>query len=175
MTSPLGLRATGRIPLDLTALREIVTNDIANLAAHGGILASDSTPSLARANGATDKTLVVTWAAGNVDEVQWSNIAKPHDFDPNFPVSVHLLAQMGGATDTPAIDVQLWDGVGDTEAGAATAALSASLAEVSAQIAGADLAAEPGFIGVNLVPAAHATDAIQLRAAWIEYTRKTHG
>ncbi|MFQ6030616.1 MAG: hypothetical protein ACE5Q6_24355, partial [Dehalococcoidia bacterium] len=45
----------GFIPLDLTALREIATNDIQALAAHGGILASDSVPTLLRINGATDK------------------------------------------------------------------------------------------------------------------------
>ena len=47
--------AKGFIPLDITALREIATNDIQNLAAHGGLLASDSDPALARVNGATDK------------------------------------------------------------------------------------------------------------------------
>ena len=168
-----GLRATGYIPLDLSSLREIASDDVQNLAAHGGLLASDSAPSIARENGATDKGLVVTWAAGVVAEAQFGNVAKPVDLDSGQDLTVHLSVQMSGATDTPTIDVQVYDGVGDTEMGGATAALSATLAELTATITAADLAAAPGFLAVNLVPAAHATDAIQLRAAWIEYQRLT--
>ena len=36
-------------------MREIASDDTQNLAAHGGLLASDSAPNLARVNGATDK------------------------------------------------------------------------------------------------------------------------
>jgi hypothetical protein len=48
------LLKTGVIPLDITSLREIASNDIQALVAQGGILASDSVPNLARVNGATD-------------------------------------------------------------------------------------------------------------------------
>ena len=38
----------GFIPLDITSLREIASNDTQNLAAHGGILAQDSVPILVK-------------------------------------------------------------------------------------------------------------------------------
>src|SRR3990167_887895 len=101
------------IPLDITALREIASNDIQALAAHGGILASDSDPSLARVNGATDKALRVIWdAAADTDEVQFPPVAMPQDLDEGTDVTVHLLMAMAGATDTPTVDVQGYDKTG---------------------------------------------------------------
>lgn len=177
-TSDLGPTLTanlnkGFIPLDITSLREIVSDDTTTLANHGGILASDSTPILKRDNGATDKALRVEWAATNVDEVQFPPVPYPHDLDPATDITVHLLAKVSGATDTPVIDVQAWDGVGDTEMGGNTGALSNTLAEVTTTLANANISGPPtGFLNVNLVPAAHGTDAIHLYAAWIEYTKK---
>jgi hypothetical protein len=156
----------GHLPLDITALREIATNDTQNLAAHGGIMASDSTPALARVNGATDKALRVAWAAADVTEVQFPPVPLPRDL--GGACSVHLWAGMAGATDTPTIDVQAYSGVGDTEMGTATAALS-DAAEVSAAITAANLGDHPGFLNLALVPAAHGTDALYLYAAWLEY------
>ena len=163
----------GFIPLDITALREIATNDIQNLAAHGGLLASDSDPALARVNGATDKALRVTWdAAADTDEVAFPPVAMPPDLDASRDITIHLLAVMGGTTDTPTIDVQVFDGVGDTEMGGATGALSDSLQELSVTIANGDIAGPPtGFLNIALVPAAHTNDDLHLYAAWIEYTR----
>lgn len=168
-----GNRDTGVIPLDITTLREIASNDIQDLAAHGGLLASDSDPALARVNGATDKALRVTWDTSNdTDEVQFAPVIMPPDIDSDSDVTIHLLAVMGGTTDTPTIDVQVFDGVGDTEMGGATAALSDTLAEVSVTIDASDISGHPtGFLNIALVPAAHTTDALHLYGAWIEYTR----
>lgn len=171
-------RASGFIPLDITSLREIFSNDIGVAAdgaaqGSGGILASDTTPALARVNAATDKALKVEWAASNVDEVQFPSVPMPPDLDPNSDVTVHLLAKMGGATDTPTIDVQAFDGIGDTEMGGATGALSDTLAEVTVTLAAADIAGPAaGFLNLALVPGAHGTDAIELYGAWIEYNRR---
>lgn len=162
----------GTIPLDLTSLREIATNDIQALAAHGGLLSSDSDPSLARVNGATDKALRVVWDTSNdTDEVQFPPVPWPHDLDPSSDVTVHLLAVMAGSTDTPTIDVQAFEGVGDTEMGGATAALSDTLAEVSVTLDAANITGHPGFLNLALVPGAHTTDALYLYAAWLEYTK----
>ncbi len=165
--------AQGYIPLDITALREIASNDIQALAAHGGLLASDSDPALARANGATDKALRVVWdTAADTDEVQFPPIGLPPDFDTGSDFTIHLLAAMEGATDTPTIDVQVFNNVGDTEMGGATAAVTGtSLAEYSVTIANANIAALPGVVNVALVPGAHTTDDLYLYAAWIEYAR----
>ena len=170
------LRVTGAVPgylpLDITGLREIATNDIQNLAAHGGIMASDSTPLLQRVNAATDKALRVVWAAGNVNEAQFAPVTMPPNLDASSDVTVHLLALMSGATDTPTIDVQVFDGIGDTEMGGATGALSSSLQELTVTIGNADITGHPlGFFNIALVPGTHATDAVHLHGAWLEYTR----
>lgn len=164
---------TGFIPLDITALREIDTNAIQNLAAHGGILASDSDPALERVNADTDKALRVTWTAeADEVEVQFPPVPMPPDIDAGEDVSVHLVAAMEAQADTPTIDVQAFDAVGDTEMGEATGALSDSVAEVSATIANAGVSGHPaGFLNIALVPAAHETDDLYLYAAWIEYVR----
>lgn len=164
---------TGFIPLDITSLREIASNDIQALAAHGGLLASDSDPALARVNGATDKALRVVWDTSNdTDEVQFPPVPLPPDFDEGTDLTIHLLAAMGGATDTPTIDVQVFNGVGDTEMGGATGAVTGTtVTEYSVTIANANVAAEPGFLNIALVPGAHTNDALYLYAAWIEYTR----
>lgn len=166
--------AKGTIQLDITALREIASNDTQNLAAHGGIMASDSTPALARVNGATDKALRLTWAAADVTEVAFPPVALPQDMDTSVDFTIHLWAGMAGATDTPTVDIQCFSGVGDTEMGGATAALSDTAGEVSVTIANANVAAAPGFLNIALVPAAHGTDALYLYAAWIEFTRKVN-
>jgi hypothetical protein len=164
----------GKIGLDLGGLREIVTNDIDTSANHGGILTSDSTPDYARVNGATDKALRVNWPLGNVDEVQFSPVFMPPDLDEGTDLTIHLLADMSGATDTPTIDVQVFDAVGDTEMGGATAALSSTLAELTVTVANANISGNPlGFLNIALVPGTHGTDALRVYAAWIEYTRKS--
>jgi hypothetical protein len=168
------LMKTGFVLLDITSLREIATNDIQALTAHGGLLASDSDPALARVNGATDKALRVTWdTAADTDEVQFPPVPKPRDVDEDFPVTVHLLMAMGGATDTPTVDVQAFDGLGDTEMGGATAAVTGTdIAEYSVALAAANIGAYPGFWNIALVPGAHTNDALHLYGAWITYTRK---
>lgn len=166
----------GFIPLDITSLREIATNDIQALAAHGGLLASDSDPSLARVNGATDKALRVIWdTAADTDEVQFPPVPMPPDLDAATDLTIHLLMAMGGTTgpDTPTVDVQVYDGVGDTEMGGATGAVTGTtVAEYTVTIANAAISGNPtGFFNIALVPGVHTNDALHLYAAWIEYTR----
>lgn len=157
--------------LDIAGLRDIASNAIQNLAAHGGILASDSTPILERVNGATDKALRVKWAASDSNEAQFPPIPMLPGMNGATDITLHLLAKMSGATDTPTIDVQVYDAIGDTEMGGATAALSSSLQELTVTLAAANLSGHPsGFLNVSLVPGTHTTDAIELYAAWLEYT-----
>ena len=163
----------GFIMLDLAALRAVATNDIDTSANHGGILTNDTTPELKRVNVATDKALKVEWIGANVDEVTWGNVPMPPDLDETVDVTIHLVAKMSAAGDVPTIDIQVFDGIGDTEMGGATAALSSSLAEVSVTIANANITGHPlGWFNISLVPGAHTTQLIELYAAWIEYTRK---
>ncbi|KKL70301.1 hypothetical protein LCGC14_2106300 [marine sediment metagenome] len=167
------LGGVGFIPLDITSLREIASNDTQNLAAHGGILAQDSVPILERTSDATDKSLRVHWVSNGVEEVQFPPVPMPPDLDETADLTVHLVAEMSGVADTPTIDIQVWDGVGDTEMGGASSALADAIGEVTVTIANANVSGNPtGFLNIGLVPGAHGTDAIYLYAAWIEYTKK---
>lgn len=167
-----GDRGKGCIQIPFAALREIASNDIPATAADAGVLAKDTTPNFERENGATDKALRLEWAATNVDEVTF-HFAYPPDLDDAQPVTVHAMAKMAGATDTPVLAVGYFEGIGDTNAGGNSAALSSTLAEVSVTIAAADIGAHPNFASVSITPGAHGTDALYLYALWIEYTKKS--
>jgi hypothetical protein len=100
---------TGTIPLYLTSAREIATNATINAAGNGGLLASNTTPTFTRINGATDKCLKLTWASSNSDEIQWQVIS-PYDMDGSATVALNFYCAMGGATDTPTTTVGFFDG-----------------------------------------------------------------
>jgi hypothetical protein len=162
----------GYIPLDLTVARELAAGATQNAAANGGILASDTTPILQRVNGATDQALRINWAAGNSDVITWS-FSYPPDLDDTQALEVHLLAAMAGTTNGTTIAVAYFEGVGDTDAGGATAAVTGTaVAEYSRTIAASDIGAHPNFAAVSLTPGTHGTDAMFLYHAWIEYTKK---
>jgi len=164
----------GFIPLDLFAARIMSAASIfQNTAAVGGILASDSAPSIQRVNAATDQAVRVRWAATVVAELQLPTFPYPPDLDPDNPVSVHLLAAMSGTSDSPVMTVEYFEGVGDTNAGGNTAAITGTtVAEYSVTIAAADIGTHPNFASVSFTPAAHGTDELRLYGAWIEYTKK---
>lgn len=165
--------ATGFIPLDITTVKLPGSNVIGNTT-EGLFPDGNTAPSLQRVNSATDKALRVIWASSSSIEVQFAPVPKPPDLDGTADLTVHLMCAKDTNTDNAVtIDVQVFDGVGDTECGAATAALdAATLAEYTATVAASDLGEHPGFLNIALVPGTHTTDAIYLYAAWIEYTRK---
>lgn len=163
----------GYIPLPLSSFREIASNDIPNTAGDAGVLSSNTTPTLARVNGATDKQLRIGWAGGNADEITLGGIAAPPDLDDTAAVTVNILAAMAGATDTPVMAISFWENTGDTNAGGNTAAITGTaLAQYSKSIAGTDIGAYPKVWTIGMAPGTHATDAVYVYAAWLEYTRK---
>lgn len=162
---------TGYIPLALPTAREIGSNDIINTAGDAGVLSSNTTPFLARVNGATDKKLRIGWAASNSDAITF-DFAYPPDLDDAATVTVCILAAMAGATDTPTVAINYFEGVGDTNAGGNTAAVTGtSVTKYTRAIAAADIGAAPNAASIEIVPGAHTTDALYIYAAWIEYTR----
>lgn len=164
--------ATGFIPIPLASLREIVTNDIVNTAGDAGVLASNTTPILARVNGATDQKLRVQWAASNSDPVTF-DFPYPPDLDDTADITIKMLAASGGATNSPVMAVTYFEGLGDTNAGGNTAAITGTtIALYSRTIAAADIGTAPNAASVMLTPAAHTTDVVNLYALWVEYTRK---
>lgn len=167
---------TGFIPLDITSARIIATNDIGvKGATDGGTVSKDTAPILERINAATDKALRLTWAASGVEEIQLPSFAYPPDLDDTANVEVHLLVYKNGNTDTGAvIAVGYFEGIGDSNAGGNTAAITEIVAaEKTVIITAANIGTHPNVGTVTLTPGAHGTDAIYLLAAWVEYTRKT--
>lgn len=172
VTLPTNL-ATGYIPLDITTVKIIAANAIGNTT-EGLFPDGNTAPALARVNGATDKCLRVTWASSSSVEVQFPPFVYPPDLDDTAAITVHILAAMGGATDTPVVSVGYFEGVGDTNAGGDTAAVTGTTpAEYSVSIAADDVGAAPTAATICLTPGAHTTDNLHLYGAWVEYTRKT--
>lgn len=162
----------GYLPLDISTAK-IISGDAIGNTTEGLFPDGNTAPSLARVNAATDKALRLIWASSSSIEVQFPPIIYPPDLDDAAAVEVHLLATMAGATDTPTIAVGYFEGVGDTNAGGNTAALSASVAELTVSIAAGDVGTHPKAATICLTPGAHTTDALWLYGAWVEYTRKS--
>ena len=142
-----------------------------NIAANGGVLASDTTPVLSAINDATDGCQRVLWAASNSDQVIFQT-ALPPDLNDAANIVVHVRAAMAGVTDTPTITVDSFFDEGDTKVVDATGAITgATYAEYTATIAAADFPASQ-TLTVGLTPGAHTTDTLAVTAVWIEYTRK---
>jgi hypothetical protein len=162
----------GHMNLDITTCRVISGNAIQNTT-EAGVPDGNTSPSLARVNGATDKALRLAWAGGSSEEIQFAPWAKPADMDEAGVITVNLLLAKGSNTDTSAtVAISVWDGVGDTNAGGNTAALAvATVAKYSVTLAAADLAAGPGALNIGVTPGTHASDAIYCYGAWLEYTR----
>lgn len=165
----------GTIWLPIENFRAIASNDIPALAGTpaSGILASDTAPKFKRANTNTDIALKLEWAATSVIEVQGPSILIPPDFDTTKTSTVNVIAQMGGAADTPTLTVKCFPGVGGTDAGGATGALSSSLATVSATIAANTFSSTfPTFANIGLTPGTHGTDVVRVYGVYVRYTRK---
>jgi len=172
--------AVGFIPLDFGSARYLDSDDIPNADSagagdsSGGLLALDTTPAYERVATTTDKALRIMWVVTNVDEVQFSPVPMPPDIDATQDLTIHLLARMSGTVgpDNPTIDVQVFDGIGDTEMGGVTAAVTSTLAELTRTIVAADITGSPlGFLNISLTPGAHANDEVEVYAAWIEYAK----
>lgn len=173
------LQRTGYIPLPITAAKLIASNAISAIAVasgNGGQFASDTAPILERVNGATDKALRLRWVATDVAEIQFAPVDLPPDLDDTADVTVHLsLGKSANVNTTMTIDVQAFFGIGDTECGAVSSAITNTTpAEKIVTIAAADVPAAPATLNISLVPGAHASDSLYLYSAWVEYT-KTSG
>jgi hypothetical protein len=163
--------AQGFIPVPLTSLREVTTNDIPNAAGNGGVLATDSTPTLEYTNGDTDSCLRVLWAASNADPVCFQ-VPLPPDLNDAADVVIHFRAAMAGATDTPVLSADCFFNEGDTKVEDDSAAVTGTtFAEYTITVAAADVPAGAQTLSCELTPGAHTTDTLSLTALWIEYTR----
>lgn len=178
VVQPAGLSTNlrkGFAALPLGGWRLIASNDIPAIAVasgNGGNLGVDTAPKLIRVNGATDKQERIQWAAASVIEIT-HHFVYPPDLDDTATLTVNLLMNMGGASDTPTVAVSYWENIGDTDAGGATAAITGTtLTQYTRTIAASDVGAYPAAATITLIPGTHGTDVANLYGSWIEYTRK---
>ncbi len=159
------------IAIPLMWLRELASGAIGNIAANGGLLASDTTPILNTVNGDTDGALRVSWAASNSDPIGFQ-VPLPPDLDTDADLLIKMRAASAGATDTPVFSADSYFNEGDTKVEDDSDAVSDAYAEKTITIAAADVPAGAQTLSVELTPGAHTTDALYLTALWIEYKRK---
>ncbi len=190
------LSAQRFIPIHLTTLREVASNDIAqrydtkvvdvplaslresdvtnilNAAANGGLLCQDSTPILDYVNGDTDSNLRVSWAATNQDPVAFK-VSLP-DIDASSDITVTIRAAMSDTNNTPTITLDSYFNEGDTKVEDASGAVTGtSVADYDVTIANADIPAGAKTLTVELTPGAHANDALYVFQVLVTYTAAT--
>ncbi len=163
----------GFIPLYLPSWRAIASNDIPVIAGTpvSGVLASDSSPKLIRVNAATDKALRIVWANSTSIEIT-NNFTYPPDMDFSVAYTCNFLIGKSANTDaTCTFTVGLFEGVGDTDRGGATAVLGASAVTLYTKSI-TPTAGHPNFAAITLTPGTHTTDVIYMYAAYILYQKK---
>lgn len=163
------------IPIPLVTWRLAESNDVPVIAVaggNGGNMGRDTAPKLIRINAGTDKGLRIQYAANGVIEIM-ADFVYPPDLDDTAILTFNMLANMGGASDTPTVAVGYFEGLGDTNAGGNTAAVTGvTITQYTRAIAAADVGAYPNKASLQLTPAAHGTDTLNIYATWITYKRK---
>lgn len=169
----IGQTTKKTIQLSLNDFREVDTStDVSNIAANGGLLASDTTPIL-RADAA--ESWEISWAAGNADIIA-AHIALPVDFNGARDVTVRATVS-SGSTDAFSATIETgWDGgtlVVDAFDDSATK--SATKHEISATILAADIPDAARTLTIIITPSAHATNAAQLHNIALDYFTTAQG
>lgn len=165
----------GFIPIPLTSFRELAAGVIPNGAAHGGVLASDTTPILTCI--ADGDALRISWAANNADQIA-ASIMLPPDIDVTADLVVHMLcSKSANVNDTVHMDGEAYFGESDTDCFPAAGASNLLVQAKGEYTATIPLAALPDSqtnynMTLVLMPEAHASDAVYLHGAWIEYKKK---
>lgn len=155
------------LQLSLNDFREVdANNDVSNVAANGGLLASDTTPIL-RADAA--ESYEISWATGNADIIS-CHVALPVDFNGARDVTVRATVSSGPTDAFNAALESGWDGgalVADVFDDAATK--SATKHEIIATIAAADIPDSARALTLIITVPAHATNAFQLHNIALDY------
>lgn len=160
------------IPVPLHSLREASNFDVSNIAANGGILASDTTPIMDAINAATDGCQRILWAASNNDQVVFQ-IPLPPDMDLTADLILHARTVSGGTTDAVSFTIDTFFNEGDSKiTDSLSVNQSTTWAEKLAAIAAADIPLGAQTVTIGLTPVAHTTDTMALSAVWLEYTGK---
>lgn len=161
----------GFIPIPLHSLRETTNFDVSNIAANGGILASDTTPIMDAINVATDGCQRILWASSNNDQVVFQAPLPPY-IDTTADLVIHMRIVSGGTTDAVGFTFASFFNEADTSvADTSGTNQTTTYAEVVATIAAADIPSGAQTLTCGLTPVAHTTDTLAMSSIWIEYTR----
>lgn len=147
------------VPIPLTSFREVTTGgDVGNVAAIGGVLASDTTPILL---GDAAEAMEITWATGNVDDIA-TVFTSPLRLDITRACYIDLWVA-SGSTDAATFVVETSDNGSAkvTDSASDSSTKSATIHKITATIAAGDIAAGAA-VTLNLTPPTHATNAILL-------------
>lgn len=163
----------GYISIPLSSVREVsATGDVSNIAANGGVLASDTTPVYDAV--ATSNEHEILWATGNADPIGFS-IALPRDFDDTAPAYLDLEVSSGTTDAATIVCASAWSaGAAGTEVSDSTsdtATKSATPHRITIVIAASDIPAGARRATFRLTPPTHATDTISLHAIGLAYKR----
>lgn len=155
----------------LLDFRETATGDEGNIAANGGILASDSTPVLSGTG--TTVSQEISWAAGNSDQILLQKALTP-DFDGRDDALLELWVN-SGTTDLASFTALLnFDAAAaDVSVTVTDTGASATTHKVTARVPASSIPDSPSFVSLALTPATHATNAIKLVAARLMYFPRT--
>jgi len=150
--------------------REVnATGDVGNIAANGGILASDTTPIL---RGDANNSWEIFWAASNSDPIGL-HVSVPPDLD-DTAAAVLELDVYSGSTDAATMGIATsWNGGAEvTDSADDSGTKSATVHTISATIAAGDIPASSRRVTIRLTPPTHTTDGIGLVEARLRYTPK---
>ncbi len=156
--------------IPLATLRETTNLDVANIAANGGVLASDTHPILEAVNAATKGQQRLAWAADNVDQVMFQ-IDLPPDLDATEDLTINIRGLMSGstATTTSMVSAAYFD-EGNAVADLGATDFAAAVGQVVITIAAADIPSDSKSLTVGLTPEAHATDALYVTSITVQGT-----
>lgn len=159
-----------QIPVPLATLREVSSGAVGNIVANGGLLASDTTPTLTPTDGATDPTQLVTWASSNNDVVMFQ-FPMPTDIAPASTFTINAEVASGGTTNAVGFACTLAISGGyELATGNTTTNQTTTFTTVTRSLTPETL------VGVKtgtilLAPLAHTTDTLVLRSLWVTYTK----
>ncbi len=158
------------VSIPLSAFREVDANgDVSNIAANGGVLASDTTPiyeSLAQGSDG-DNALVLHWASSNNDVIA-VNVVLDAAVNVAADLVVHFRIVSGSTADAQGFSMESFFNEGDTKITDTSGTnQTTTWEEVTATIAAADIPTGARTLTINLVPNAHTNDLMKMSSCWV--------
>lgn len=157
------------VRIQLFDLREAVNFDVGNIAANGGLLASDTTPLLSAINAATDGCQQVTWDAANTDQVIFQIPLVDLDASEDIVIRTRIASE-AGQPDAVGFQVDAFLDEGGTIITVNSPTNNTdTFTTVSTNLPSAQLTENATTLTVGLTPVAHANDEMYLTSISVAY------